>query len=91
MSKPNKKFSKAKGPNGEKVYTEDETRRRLINTAKGFGFEMEVRAILDRTDSLLRNCTNPQEREQIALFGILEIHKLLGAGGGLEVNGKKVI
>lgn len=86
-----KKFSKVKGSEGQSVYTEDETRRRLLNVAKNLGFEMEVRQILQKTDDLLRNCTNLEERQQIALFGIMEIHRLLGAGGALEVNGKKVI
>ena len=89
MSNKNK-YSKARGPEGQKVYTEDETRRRLLNTARYYGFENEVKAILDKTDNLLRNCTNPQEREHIALFGIIELQKFLGNGDQLVVNGKKV-
>lgn len=73
------------------LLTEQETRARLLNVAKHYGFEMEVRQILDRTDALLRNCTNEQERQQIAVFGCLEIHRLLGAGGSLEVDGKKIV
>lgn len=74
----------------KKIFSEQETRRRLLNTAKFLGCEMEVRRIMDKTDNLLRNCTNVQEREQIATFGALELHNLLGAGGSLEVNGKKI-
>lgn len=70
---------------------EAETRRRLLVTAKMLGCEMEVRQIFDKTDRLLRGCTNEQERQQIATFGALELHNLLGGGTGLEVDGKKII
>lgn len=72
------------------VLSEQDTRRKLLNTARYFGFENEVKSIMARTDALLRNCTNQQEREQIAAYGALEIHQLLGAAGTLEVNGKKI-
>lgn len=75
-----------KGPNGEPVFTEQETRRRLLEKAKFFGFEVEIRQILDKTDALLRNCTNPLEREQIALFGNLEIQRILDPSRSIEIN-----
>jgi len=86
-----KKIGKSLNKPGPKVYTEEETRNRLINVAKYWGFENELRQIFARTDMLLLRCTNEQERKQIAVFGALEIHKLLGAEGTLEIDGKKVV
>lgn len=75
----------------KKIYSEVETRKKLLNSARYIGCEMEMIHIFNNIDRLLKNCTNDQERQEIAAFGAIQIHKLLGAGEGtLEINGKTI-
>jgi hypothetical protein len=74
------------------VMSEKETRRRILAKARSLGIEVDVRRILEKTDNLLRHCTNEKERKEIAMFGALEVHMLLsGNSESLEVNGKKLV
>ena len=75
----------------KKILSEAETRRNIIETARFFNCEGEVLEIFAKYDKLLRNCTNPIEREAIALAGNQEIHFLLNSKpGALLVNGKLI-
>lgn len=73
-----------------KILSEKETRRRLINVAKHLGCEHEIKTILNKYDLLLTRCTNEEERKAIGTMGAMEIHRLFGGYGTLEVNGKTV-
>ena len=85
------KFDLTKAENlSNKVLKEQETRRRLLATAREKGCEKEMLILLDRTDSLLRNCTNEKERADIARLGVVEVYRLLGGGGELYVDGQLV-
>ena len=76
---------------GKKIYSEEITRLRLMNTARQLGCSHELQKIFDKTDDLLRRCTNAQERQQIAIFGATEIDVLFGKGPGtLEIDGIKI-
>jgi hypothetical protein len=73
-----------------KVMSEKETRRRLLQHAREVGCEGDMIKILDKYDNLLRNCTNEKERKDISSLGAYEVYRLLGGGGELYVNGQLV-
>lgn len=73
-----------------KVLPEKETRRRLLLRARENGNEKEVMMIFDKYDKLLKNCTDEQERKDIAHLGAFEIYTALGRGGELYVDGQLV-
>lgn len=74
----------------DKVLDERETRKRLLTHARMIGCEKEMLILLNKADTLLKNCTNEKERLDIGKLFILEIYKLLGGGGELYVNGQLV-
>lgn len=74
-----------------KVMPEDETRRKILIKARHLGCEKEVRIIFDKTDKLMRNCTNESERADIGQLGALEVFKMLDLYGKMYVNNKLVI
>ena len=73
-----------------KALSEKETRVKILQTAKKLGCEGDVIEIFNKIDSLLRNCTNQQEREAIALLGVQQVHHLVSRydAPALIVNGK---
>lgn len=73
-----------------KVLEERETRRRLLTHARMVGCEKEMLMLFAKYDKLMRNCTNDQERADIAKLGAVETYKLLGGGGELYVDGQLV-
>lgn len=73
-----------------KVLSERETRKKLLTHARRNGFEREYLILLNKYDTLLRNCSNEQEREDIGKLGALEIYKLFGKGGEFYVNNQLI-
>jgi len=73
-----------------KVLSERETRRRLLSHARIVGMEKEMLLLFAKFDNLMRNCTNAQERADIAKLGSYEVYRLLGGGGELYVDGQLV-
>ena len=73
-----------------KVLSERETRKRLLKHARLAGCEGDMKLLFDKYDKLLNNCTNEQERIDIAKMGAYEMYMLLGGGGELYVNGNLV-
>jgi hypothetical protein len=74
-----------------KVLKEQETRRRLLTHARQIGCERDMLLLFAKYDKLLRNCSNQQERDDIAKLGAVETYQLLGGGGELYVNGQLVM
>lgn len=70
---------------------EDETRRKYYNLAKKIGCDKELVQIFERYDNLLRSCTNPVERHQIAVMANVEVHKLFGFRDPLIVRGQEIL
>lgn len=75
----------------EKPVNEKEFRQRLINMARRFNCEGDVRQIFEKYDRLLKNCTNEEERKHIAVTGIAELHNFFYCKGALVVNGEIVL
>lgn len=73
-----------------KVLEERETRRRLLTHARMIGCEKDMLLLFAKYDKLMRNCTNDQERADIAKLGAVETYRLLGGGGELYVDGQLV-
>jgi len=73
-----------------KVLTEKETRSRLLKHARMVGCEKDMLLTFAKFDKLMRNCTNEQERKDIAKLGAYEMYRLLGGGGELYVDGSLV-
>lgn len=76
---------------GSRLYSEIETRRRILNSAEYWGIRRDIEIILARYDSLLSRCTNEQERKAIAVMGAQEVHNMFNMKGDLIVDGKTVI
>lgn len=74
-----------------KAISEDKSRENLLSQARNVGCEMEVRQILNKYDQLLKNCKNKSERDQMAILGLVELHKLLSCTMPLVVNDKEVL
>lgn len=74
----------------DKVLSERETRKKLLNHARMVGCEKDMMLIFAKYDKLLRNCTNDKEREDIGKLGAVEVYYLLGGGGELYVDGQLV-
>lgn len=70
----------------KKTPSEQETRAKILKTARQYNCEGDILKIFSKYDALLANCTNPQERSAIATMGIMEIHNFFGGYGTLEVN-----
>lgn len=70
---------------------EQETRKRLLATAKKLNCEKDVLAIMDKYDRALLNCTNEEERKHIAHTGIVELHKFFYCHGNLVVDGIELL
>lgn len=75
----------------EKVATEAEFRKKIIALAKNLGCDIEVKRIFQKYDNLLKHCTNPKERQDIARLGITELYNYLDCYGGLTINGREII
>lgn len=75
----------------KKALNEQQTRAKFLTFAKRLGCEAELRQTFDKFDALLRNCTNPTERQQIAILANVEVHRLLGFQDGLSVDGQEII
>jgi hypothetical protein len=73
-----------------KVLNERETRRRILTHARLVGMEKDMLLLFAKFDKLMRNCTNEQERVDIAKMGAYEVYRLLGGGGELYVDGQLV-
>ena len=76
---------------GDKIKGEAESRRNMLSVAKAQGCEGEVRQILERTDKLLYNCSNPVEKQQIIILATTELYRLLNVQGGLIMDGVELI
>jgi len=72
---------------GITVIPEDRQRARLLALAKMQGCQIELQAIFDKYDNLLRGCTDKKEKAHIAYLGISECAKLLNTSQDLVVNG----
>lgn len=70
----------------DKILGERETRKRLLNHARTYGFEKDMMLLFGKYDKLLRNCTNETEVKDISKLGAIEIYKLLGGYGTLVVD-----
>jgi hypothetical protein len=76
---------------GKRLHNEAVTRKQIMDLAKMQGSDGEVRKVFEMYDKLLLKNTNPEERQQIAIMGAAEIHKLLNVQGPLVVDGFEII
>jgi hypothetical protein len=74
-----------------KVMSEAETRRRLMNHAKLVGCDGDLVKIFSKYEKLLLRCSNEQEKKEMAKYAAIEIHALLGGGGELYVDNQLVV
>ena len=86
-----KKNPRKKGYTPENPLPENETRKKYFDLAKSIGCQGELVKIFDRYDSLLKGCSNPIERHQIAVLANVEVHKLFGFRDPLVVRGQEIL
>lgn len=70
---------------------EAESKRHLLEKARKLGIERDIQAIYDKYEMALKKCTNPVERKQIALMGVVELHKAINCSGPLVVGGQEIL
>lgn len=75
----------------QRVLDEVDYRKKLFVVARTIGCDIQLRALFDKYDRLLLNCTNKSERKTIQTMGIKEISDLLdngyvGAGGSVVIH-----
>lgn len=77
---------------GKKLMSEQATREQLIAVGRDNGIELEIRALFNKIDNALRNCTNPVERKAISEMGVLELNKLFDPfqNSSIEINGRAI-
>jgi hypothetical protein len=76
------------------IYSEQETRRRLLNQAFNFGGQIAVhdlQAIFAKYDKAVQKCTNDNERKHMAHCMGAEIHRYFNCQGPLVMSGKVII
>ena len=73
----------------KKILSERETRKNILEVATTLHCERDIMQIFDKYDCMLKNCTNPMERQAISIAGNEEIHYFLDAkrAGAITVNG----
>ncbi len=75
----------------KKILSEREYRKNILEIADMLGCRGDVINILNKYDTLLRNCTNPMERQAIGLAGNEEMHFFLSNRPGfILVNGQMI-
>lgn len=74
-----------------RIMPEQETRRKILYKARQLGCEQEIKIIFSKIDNLMRNCTNPAERDDIGKLGAVEIFQMLDLYGKMFVNNKLII
>jgi len=74
-----------------KPLSEHQTRTNILDWARHLKCEKEVLQIFAKYDNLLRNCTNPIERQAIGIAGNQEIMFLLSSRPGSIMAGGKII
>jgi hypothetical protein len=75
----------------KKIKSEKETRANILEIARQLGCEGDILKIFHKYDMMLRNCTNPMERQAISIAGNEEVHFLLSSRPGFILVGNKVI
>lgn len=74
----------------DKVLSEKETRKRLMNFARGYGLEKDLLLILSKWDNKIKYCTDLKEKQDMAKLAAVEVHALLGKKGHLYVDNQLV-
>lgn len=80
-----------RGKTFDKPLTEAETRVKFYSLARRMGCEMELRQIFDKYDRLLKNCTDANERKQMAVMANVEVHRLFSFRDALVVGGQEIL
>jgi hypothetical protein len=73
-----------------KVLTERETRKKLLNHARLVGCEKDMMLLFAKADGVMRGCTNDKERQDMGKLFTIEVYRLLGGGGELYIDGELV-
>ncbi len=75
----------------EKIIPEAKFRKQLLEKAKIYGCDIEIKAIIEKYDRILKRCTNDKEKKDIAIMAVAEVHKTMNCFGALVVNGREVL
>lgn len=74
----------------DRVASERETRNKLLSWARQLGYEKDMLLLFSKFDKMQKNCTNEQERKDMAKLGWAETLKLMGSYGTFFMDGKLV-
>lgn len=73
------------------IRSEQEMRAGILKAARTLNCEQEVLQIFNKYDSLLRNCTNPIERQAISIEANEQLHFFMSSKPGFLLVGNQII
>ena len=73
------------------IKSEQEMRKQILNFAKALKCVPEVMTIFNKYDVLLKKAADANEKYQIGIAGVTELHKLFSCKGALIVNNQIVL
>lgn len=74
----------------DRIATERETRNKLLSWSRQLGYERDMLILFAKFDKMLKNCTNEEERKDMAKLGWYETLKLMGSYGTFLIDGQVV-
>lgn len=74
----------------DRIASERDTRNKLLSWARQLGYEKDMLLLFAKFDKMLKNCTNEEERKDMAKLGWHETLKLMGSYGTFFMDGKLV-
>jgi hypothetical protein len=77
-------------PEDWRVASERQTRHKLLSWARQLGYEKDMLILFAKFDKMLKNCTNEEERKDMAKLGWSETLRLMGSYGTFFLDGKLV-
>lgn len=84
------KFAKAGVGQDDTVMPEKAFREKLLKLAKYYLCEYDYNLLINKYDTLLKNCKNENEKEAISAMGVLEVNNFFNMQEALYVNGKQM-
>lgn len=73
------------------ITSEKETIANIIKLAREQGVEDKAKKIIQKYQDLIKGVHTDAERKQMAVLGMVELHKTIGCVGSLVVDGVEIL
>lgn len=75
----------------KKLMSEKETKASIIELARKNGCEDKVKKIIYNFEEAVKTAATEEEAKQLAVLGLVELHKTIGCVGALIIDGVEVL